>query len=66
MVPDASAKRANGFFGVKGAMMQPHADGRPLPGVPRLFLQGTIDHASTAWIAQLAWLNTKHSRTARP
>ncbi|CAN5440099.1 hypothetical protein BH11ARM2_BH11ARM2_23260 [soil metagenome] len=49
---------ANGerFFGVPGAAMLPHAvddECHPIGS----FWQGTIDHASTAWTAQLAWLD---------
>lgn len=50
--------RANGehFFGVPSAMMLPHAvDDRCHP--IGSYWQGTVDHASTAWIAQLAWLD---------
>jgi hypothetical protein len=53
--------RKNGerFFGVPGAMMLPHAvDDRCHP--IGSFWQGTVDHASTAWIAQLAWLDYAH------
>ena len=56
---------ANGrrFFGVEGAAMLPHAvDDRCHP--IGSYWQGTIDHASTAWTAQLAWLD--YSRNGDP
>ena len=53
---------ANGesFFGVPGALMLPHAvDDRCQ--VVGTFWAGTIDHACTAWMAQLAWLHYRYS-----
>ncbi len=50
--------RANGeaFFGREGALMLPHAvdDECHVVGT---FWTGTIDHACTAWVAQMAWLH---------
>lgn len=44
------------FFGKKGALMLPHAvDDRCQ--VVGTFWSGTIDHACTAWMAQMAWQN---------
>jgi len=54
--------RANGeaFFGVPGALMLPHAvDDRCQ--VVGSFWSGTVDHACTAWVAQIAWLHYRHS-----
>lgn len=53
---------ANGerFFERKGAIMLPHAvDDRG--NVVGSFWTGTIDHACTAWMAQLAWLHYRYS-----
>lgn len=48
------------FFGLEGAMMLPHAvDDRGK--VVGTFWTGTIDHACTAWMAQLAWLHYSYS-----
>ena len=48
------------FFGVPGALMLPHAvDDRGQ--VVGTFWAGTIDHACTAWMAQLAWLHYRYS-----
>lgn len=48
------------FFGQEGAMMLPHAvDDRGQ--VVGTFWTGTIDHACTAWMAQLAWLHYAYS-----
>ena len=48
------------FFGVPGAIMLPHAvDDRCQ--VVGTFWSGTIDHACTAWMAQLAWLHYRYS-----
>ncbi len=48
------------FFGVKDAIMLPHAvDDRCQ--VVGTFWSGTIDHACTAWMAQLAWLHYRYS-----
>ncbi len=52
---------ANGekFFGRKGAVMLPHAvDDRC--NVVGTFWTGTIDHACTAWMAQLAWMHYRY------
>lgn len=50
--------RANGeaFFGREGALMLPHSvdDECHVVGT---FWAGTIDHACTAWVAQMAWLH---------
>lgn len=50
--------RANGehFFGAPGSMMLPHAVDDQCHPVGS-YWQGTIDHASTAWTALLAWLD---------
>ena len=54
--------RANGeaFFGAKNALMLPHAvdDWCQVVGT---FWTGTIDHACTAWMAQMAWLHYRYS-----
>ncbi len=53
--------RQNGesFFGRKGALMLPHAvDDRCR--VVGTFWTGTIDHACTAWMAQMAWLHYRY------
>lgn len=48
------------FFGVRGALMLPHAvDDRC--EVVGTFWPGTIDHACTAWVAYLAWLHYRYS-----
>jgi len=48
------------FFGREGALMLPHAvDDRGK--VVGTFWTGTIDHACTAWMAQLAWLNYRYN-----
>ncbi len=48
------------FFGQEGALMLPHAvDDRAK--VVGTFWTGTIDHACTAWMAQLAWLHHDYS-----
>ncbi len=53
--------RANGeaFFGREGALMLPHAvdDNCKVNGT---FWTGTIDHACTAWMAQMAWLHYRY------
>jgi len=48
------------FFGRKGALMLPHAvdDKGKVVGT---FWTGTIDHACTAWMAQMAWLNYRYT-----
>jgi hypothetical protein len=56
------ALKENGehFFGREGALMLPHAvdDEGTVVGT---FWTGTIDHACTAWMAQLAWLNYRYT-----
>ena len=48
------------FFGREGALMLPHAvDDRG--NVVGSFWTGTIDHACTAWMAQLAWLHYRYT-----
>ena len=48
------------FFARKGAMLLPHAvDDRC--NVVGTFWAGTIDHACTAWVAQMAWLHYRHT-----
>jgi len=54
--------KANGkqFFGREGAVMLPHAvDDRCQ--VVGTFWTGTIDHACTAWMAQLAWQHYRYT-----
>ncbi len=47
------------FFGVPGALLLPHAvDDRC--NVVGSFWTGTIDHACTAWMAQMAWLHYRY------
>lgn len=48
------------FFGQEGAIMLPHAvdDKGTVVGS---FWTGTIDHACTAWMAQMAWLNYRYT-----
>jgi alpha-L-fucosidase 2 len=48
------------FFGQPGALMIPHAVDDRLQVVGS-FWTGTIDHACTAWMAQLAWLDYRYS-----
>ena len=48
------------FFGTPGAMMLPHATDDTCQAIGT-FWQGTVDHASTAWIAQLAFLHYQHA-----
>ena len=53
MMPEMR-KNGEHFFGREGALMLPHAvDDRGK--VVGSFWTGTIDHACTAWMAQLAW-----------
>ncbi len=48
------------FFANDSALMIPHAvDDRGK--VPGAFWTGMIDHGSTAWMAQLAWLNYRYT-----
>jgi len=53
--------RENGekFFGREGALMLPHSvdDWCQVTGT---FWTGTIDHACTAWMAQMAWLHYRY------
>ena len=52
------------FFGQDGALLLPHAvDDRCQ--VIGSFWTGTIDHACTAWMAQLAWLHYRYSMDRR-
>lgn len=52
-------KNAEGFFEAEGALMLPHAvDDRCQ--VVGTFWTGTIDHACTAWMAQMAWLHYRY------
>jgi alpha-L-fucosidase 2 len=54
------SKNGESFFNQKGALMLPHAvDDRC--NVVGTFWTGTIDHACTAWTAQLAWLHYQYS-----
>ena len=58
--------RANGaaFFGDANALMLPHAvDDRCQ--VVGTFWSGTIDHACTAWVAQMAWLHYRYGLDER-
>lgn len=48
------------FFGAPGAMMLPHAVDDHCEAIGG-YWQGTVDHASTAWMAQLAWLDYRYS-----
>ncbi|MDZ7608169.1 MAG: hypothetical protein U5K79_21905 [Cyclobacteriaceae bacterium] len=53
MMPELK-KNGEHFFGTPGALMLPHAvDDRGR--VVGSFWTGTIDHACTAWMAQIAW-----------
>ncbi|MDD5708576.1 MAG: hypothetical protein PHR35_21870 [Kiritimatiellae bacterium] len=53
-------KYAEHFFQAPGALMLPHAvDDRCQ--VIGAFWSGTIDHACTAWMAQMAWLHYRYS-----
>ena len=56
------ALKENGehFFGREGALMLPHAvdDEGTVVGT---FWTGTIDHACTAWMAQMAWLHYRYT-----
>lgn len=57
--PRLSANAA-AFFGDRDAMMLPHAVDDRCQAVGT-FWSGTIDHACTAWMAQLAWLHFRYS-----
>lgn len=48
------------FFGAPGALMLPHAVDDRCRAVGT-FWTGIIDHACTAWMAQMAWLHYRHS-----
>jgi len=48
------------FFGQQGAIMLPHAVDDRCKVVGN-FWTGTIDHACTAWMAQLAWMHYRFS-----
>ncbi len=54
--------RKNGehFFQAKGAITLPHAvdDRGQIPG---FFWTGMMDHASTAWVAEMAWLQYRYT-----
>lgn len=52
-------KNGEKFFERKGAMMLPHAVDDKCKVVGN-FWTGTIDHACTAWMAQLAWLHYRY------
>ncbi|CAH0995382.1 hypothetical protein EMA8858_01503 [Emticicia aquatica] len=54
------SKNGETFFGRKGAMMLPHAVDDKCKVVGS-FWTGTIDHACTAWMAQMAWLHFSYS-----
>jgi alpha-L-fucosidase 2 len=56
-------RNAAQFFGRDDALMLPHAvdDHCQVVGT---FWTGTIDHACTAWMAQLAWLHYRYSMDA--
>ena len=60
-----SKLRENGeqFFGRAGALMLPHSldDKCQVTGT---FWTGTIDHACTAWMAQMAWLHYRYGLDA--
>lgn len=58
-VPQLKAN-AEGFFGAKDALMLPHAVDDRCRAVGQ-FWAGTIDHACTAWMAQMAWLQYRYS-----
>ena len=55
---------ATKFFEAPDALMLPHAvDDRC--GVVGSFWTGTIDHACTAWVAQMAWLHYRYAMDER-
>ncbi|MFZ5941183.1 MAG: glycosyl hydrolase family 95 catalytic domain-containing protein [Bacteroidota bacterium] len=58
-MPEMKTNAAH-FFENDSALTIPHAvdDRGNIPGV---FWTGMIDHASTAWMAQLAWLNYRYT-----
>ena len=53
-------ENAQKFFGAADAIMLPHAVDDRCAAVGS-FWTGTIDHACTAWMAQLAWLHYQYS-----
>jgi alpha-L-fucosidase 2 len=56
----ALRENADLFFGSDAcALMLPHAVDDRCQAIGT-FWQGTMDHASTAWVAQLAWLHYQH------
>ena len=57
-------RNGEAFFGVPGAIMLPHAVDDRCQVVGQ-FWAGTIDHACTAWMAQLAWLHYRYSMDER-
>ena len=58
-IPTLRANAAH-FFGVDDALMLPHAVDDRCYAVGA-FWTGMIDHACTAWMAQMAWLHYRHS-----
>jgi hypothetical protein len=57
-------ENATKFFEVQDALLLPHAvDDRC--GVVGSFWTGTIDHACTAWMAQMAWLHYRYGMDER-
>lgn len=58
-MPDMQ-RNGEAFFGRKGALMMPHAvdDKGQVVGA---FWTGTIDHACTAWMGQLAWQHYRYA-----
>ena len=53
-------ENATKFFEVPDALMLPHAVDDQC-GVVGSFWSGTIDHACTAWVAQMAWLHYRYA-----
>ncbi|MEI8315707.1 MAG: glycoside hydrolase family 95-like protein [Verrucomicrobiota bacterium] len=53
-------ENATKFFEVSDALMLPHAVDDQC-GVVGSFWTGTIDHACTAWVAQMAWLHYRYA-----
>jgi len=58
-MPELRANAAH-FFGSDEALMLPHAVDDRCHAVGT-FWTGMIDHACTAWMAQMAWLHYRHS-----
>lgn len=52
------------FFGVPGALLLPHAVDDQCHVIGS-FWTGTIDHACTAWMAQMAWLHYRYGMDPR-